>query len=284
VSELGKRIAFAVVAVPVVVGLAWSGGMAFAVLVAAAGAIAAWEFYGLAVCAGIAPLRGHGVVLSAIVPLAVFVRYDGAWAPPVSVLMLVVLELLVVALWSRGPAGKPMEAVGITILGVLYTGGMLAFGVALRHHRFAIDAVAGTLLVALPLVLTWGTDTGAMLFGRAWGKTKLMPSVSPGKTIAGAWGGAVVSIVVAMFAVRFALHPYAKLTMAPAAAAAFGLVVSAAGQLGDLVESMMKRQAGMKDSSALIPGHGGALDRIDSLLFTLPVAYVLYGVLLTPTP
>ena len=283
-SELAKRIAFAVVAVPVVVGLAWSGGLPFAALVAGAAAIASWEFYRLAAATGVMPLRGHGVVLSAIVPLAVFVRYEYAWAPAVGVLMLVVLELLSVALWARGPAGMPLEAVGVTLLGVFYTGGMLAFGVALRHHRFAIDALAGTLLVALPLVLTWGTDTGAMLFGRLWGKTKLMPSISPGKTIAGAWGGVVVSMVVAMFAIRFALQPYARFTMSAAASAAFGLVVSVAGQVGDLVESMFKRQAGVKDSSALIPGHGGALDRIDSLLFTLPVAYVLYGLLLTPTP
>lgn len=283
-SELAKRIAFAVVAVPAVVGLAWAGGWPFAVLLAAAAAIASLEFFRLAVAAGVIPLRRHGVVLSAIVPLAVFARYDGAWAPPVSVLMLVILELLAVALWARGPTGKPLEAVSTTILGVLYTGGMLAFAVGLRHHRFAVDALAGTLLVALPLALTWGTDTGAMLVGRLWGKTKLMPTISPGKTIAGAWGGAVVSVVVAMLAVRFALHPHANLTMSTAAAAALGLVVSVAGQVGDLVESMFKRQAGVKDSSALIPGHGGALDRIDSLLFTLPVAYVLFGLLLTPTP
>ena len=282
--ELAKRIAFAAVAIPLVGLAVWAGGLALALLLAVAAGFASWEFYRLAIGSGTSPLVGHGVLISALIPVALFMRYGGYGVPPVSVLMLIVLEFLAVALWARGPNGKPLEAVGITVLGVLYTGGMLAFAFALRYHRFAIDATSGTMLVALPLLLTWGTDTGAMLAGRAWGKTKLMPTISPAKTVVGAWGGAAVAVLVSVLFIRFALEPYGRLTMSLAAAAAFGFVVSASGQLGDLVESMLKRQAGVKDSSALIPGHGGALDRIDSLLFTLPVSFVLYELLLTPTP
>jgi phosphatidate cytidylyltransferase len=196
--------------------------------------------------------------------------------------MLLVLEILAVALWVRGSAGKPLEVVGTTLLGALYTGGMLSFAYTLRYHRFAFDPLAGTLLVALPLLLTWGTDTGAMLFGKAFGVRKLMPTVSPKKTVVGAVAGAAVSVALSALYVRYALAPYARLTMPLAASLAFGFLVSVAGQVGDLVESMLKRQAGIKDSSALIPGHGGALDRVDSLLFTLPVAYVLLDLLLVP--
>ncbi len=283
-SELAKRIAFAAVAIPIVGGVAWLGGAALAVLLAAAAGIVAWEFGHLLAHAGVQPLRGHLVALSAIIPLAAYAWFAGTWAPPISVVMLVVLELTVVALWVRGPDRRPIEAVATTLFGAVYTGGMLAFAFGIRHHRFAVDPLAGTLLVALPLLLTWGTDSAAMLVGRAWGKARLMPSISPAKTVAGAWGGALVAMVVAVVFVRLALAPYAKLTMSLGAAAAFGLLVSAAGQVGDLVESLFKRQAGVKDSSALIPGHGGALDRVDSLLFTLPFTFVLYDLLLVPAP
>lgn len=283
-SEFAKRIGFAVVAIPVVLWIIWTGGLALALMLAVAAALASYEFYRLAIGSGSVPLWGHGVVLSAIIPLAVHARFLGYWTPPVSVVMLVVLELLTVALWVRGAAGKPLEVVGITLLGALYTGGMLAFGYALRYHRFAVAPAAGTLLVLLPLLLTWGTDTGAMLFGRAFGVRKLMPSVSPNKTVVGAVAGACVAVLLSLWFVRYALAPYARLSMSLASAAAFGLIVSVSGQVGDLVESMLKRQAGVKDSSALIPGHGGAFDRVDSLLFTLPVAFVLYELLLVPTP
>lgn len=283
-SEFAKRVAVAVVAIPAVIAVIWAGGPWLAGMLALAAAFAAWEFYRLAIGTGSVPLWGHGVLLSAVVPIAVAARYSGYWVPPVSVLMLVVLELMAVALWVRGSAGKPLEVVGITLLGIFYTGGMLAFGYALRYHRFAIDAATGVLLTALPLAITWGTDTGAMLIGKWIGKTPLMPSVSPRKTVAGAWGGVVVAVVVSLAYVGFALRLYGRLTMSLPAAAAFGLVVSVAGQVGDLVESMLKRQANVKDSSALIPGHGGVLDRVDSLLFALPVAFVLYEFMLMPTP
>ena len=283
-SEMAKRVAFSLVAIPLVGWFAWTGGIVFAVFLAVICGFASREFYQLAIGSGSKPLWGHGVIMSILIPIAVWARFRGIWTPPVSVVMLIVLELLTVALWVRGSEGKPLEVVGITLLGMFYTGGMMSFGYALRYHRFAVEPIAGALLVFLPLALTWGTDSGAMLFGRRWGKTPLMPSVSPKKTVVGAMGGLGVSIVVSVLFTRYALQPYGKLTMSFAAAALFGLLVSAAGQVGDLVESMLKRQAGVKDSSNLIPGHGGALDRIDSLLFTLPVAFVLYNLLLVAVP
>lgn len=283
-NNLAKRLGFSFVAIPLVVAVIWQGGLALALLLAIASALAAWEFYRLAIGTGSVPLWGHGVVVSAAIPLAVWARYAGWWTPPISVVLLLVLELMAVALWVRGSQGRPLEVVGITILGMLYTGGMLAFGYALRYHRFAIEPVAGALLVGFPLLLTWGTDTGAMFFGSNWGRAKLMPSVSPRKTLVGAIGGGVVAVLLTLAYVKFALQPYARLSMPLASAIGFGLVVSLAGQVGDLVESMLKRQAGMKDSSQLIPGHGGALDRVDSLLFTLPVSFVLYDLVLVGAP
>lgn len=281
-SELAKRVAFAVVAVPAVLWLVWLGGAPFAILLSAASGIAAWEFYQLAIGAGSVPLRGHGVALSAALPLFVYGRQLGLWVPGIDLVMLVVLELLTVALFARGAQRKPLEVVGITLLGVLYTGGMMSFAFALRYHPYAIGAAAGSALVVLAFFLTWATDIGGYTFGRIIGGRKLMPSVSPGKTVAGAVGGLLFAILVAFLYERFVLRPEAQLGMLPQAVFLFALLVSVAGQVGDLVESMLKRQAGVKDSSHLIPGHGGMLDRIDSLLFSLPVSYALLNWLLIP--
>lgn len=283
-TELAKRIAFAVVAIPVVLALGWLGGAPLAVLLSVAAGASAWEFYRLAVVTGTGPLWGHGIVLSALVPLAVHAHFLGLWTPPPSLVMLVVLELLTVALWDRASRGKPLEVVGITVLGVAYTGGMLSFAYALRHHPYAVGATAGAALVALPLILTWCTDAGSFFVGRAIGKRKLMPEVSPKKTVAGAIAGLGVGVLVSVAYARLALPPLAQLGLSFAGAVAFGAIVSVAAQVGDLVESMFKREAGVKDSSSLIPGHGGALDRVDSLLFALPVGFVMLGWLLMPVP
>ena len=283
-SELAKRVTFAVIAAPAVLGLAWLGGAPLAALLSVASAIGAWEFYRLSIPGGSVPLWGHGVVMSALVPLFVHARFLGLWAPSITILVLLVLELLTVALWVRGSHGKPLEVVGTTILGVFYTGGTLSFAYGMRYHPYAVGATAGASLVALPIVLTWATDIGGFTVGRTFGRQKLMPSISPRKTIAGAVGGLAVAVALSVLYAQFVLRPLAGLSMRWWGAALFGVVVSLAAQVGDLVESMLKRQAGVKDSSHLIPGHGGMLDRMDSLLFTLPIGYALLGWLLIPAP
>jgi phosphatidate cytidylyltransferase len=283
-SEFAKRLIFSLVAAPLCVWIVWLGGPPLVVFLSITSALCAYEFYRLAIGAGSTPLWGHGVIFSALVPLFVHARFLGLWTPGVSLLMLAVLELLTVALWVRGSAGKPLEVVGITILGVFYTGGMLSFGYALRYQEFAVGAAAGTALVLFVLLLTWGTDIGGYVFGRAFGRRKLMPLVSPGKTVAGAIGGLALGVAISVAYALFVLPPLARMTMPVWGAVLFGVAVSAAGQVGDLVESMLKREAGVKDSSHLIPGHGGALDRVDSLLFTLPFGFVLLERLLIAAP
>jgi CDP-diglyceride synthetase len=118
--------------------------------------------------------------------------------------------------------------------------------------------------------------------GRALGRRKLIPSVSPGKTVAGAMGGLVASMLVAWLYARSVLVPVASLGLTPWGALGFGATISVAAQIGDLFESLLKREARVKDSSHIIPGHGGILDRFDSLIFVLPVAYLLLGWLPIP--
>jgi phosphatidate cytidylyltransferase len=307
-SNLATRVGTALVLIPVVVGAAYAGNWALAALLSIVSAIAAWEYYRIASAAGAAPLAGVGVPLAALFPLAVHARYLGlpqsaldsgrvvgpALAPIVEPIIRVLLGLATLSLsgaavlflaiaaaclWTRGPAGRPLEALATTITGALYTGGMLSFAYALRYHPYTMDATAGLVLLLLPLLLTWVTDTAAYFVGRAIGSHKLMPSVSPGKSVEGAIGGLVVAMLFAWAYQRFVMAPYASLSLLPGAIFLFGAVVSVAGQLGDLTESLIKREAGVKDSSNMIPGHGGVLDRVDSLLFTLPAAYWLLTVM-----
>lgn len=280
-SELSQRVLFAVVAIPIVAGVVYVGDAPLAILLSIASALAAWEYYRLAEAAGSRPLMEWGVVLAAAVPLLVHAARLGLWVPPISVVLLIVPLLLSVALWTRGTTGQPISSVATTLFGVFYTGGMLSFAYALRYHRFAVGELAGALLLFLPLVLTWAGDSGAFFVGRAFGTRKLMPSISPGKTVAGAVGGLVVTMGAAWAYVTFLLQPKAMLGLSLGATLLLGASVSVAGQVGDLVESMLKRAAGVKDSSALIPGHGGVLDRTDSLLFTIPLTYVLLDLLLS---
>lgn len=279
-SELTKRVLFAVAAIPVVAGAVWYGDAPLAILLSIAAALGAWEFGRLAEATGAKPFTAVMIALAASVPLAVHGVRLGLWVPPLGLVAMLVPVLLTVAMYVRGVDGKPMAAVSSTLLGAWYTGGMLAFAYALRYHRFAIGATAGALLLMLPLVLTWVNDAGAFFFGKRFGKTKLMPAVSPGKTIAGAVGGLFVTIVGTWAYVRFLLAPYGSMGLTILGIVVFGTLISIAAQVGDLVESLLKREAGVKDSSTLIPGHGGVLDRTDSLLFTVPLAYILLDLLL----
>ena len=279
-SELAKRIAFAVAAIPVVAAAVYFGDAPLAVLLSLASALAAWEYARLAEAAGARPMGRITIGLAALLPLALHALRLGYRIPGIAWVAMLIPLLLAIALWRRGSEGRPIESVATTLFGVWYTGGMLAFVYALRYHRFAVTALAGSLLVALPVVLTWLNDSGAFFFGKRFGKTKLMPSVSPGKTWAGAWGALGTTIVATYLLSRFVLKPYAGLALTLWGAVVFGAVISVAAQVGDLVESMLKREAGVKDSSNLIPGHGGVLDRTDSLLFTVPIGYVLLEQLL----
>ncbi len=283
-NEFPKRLLVAIVLIPIVLGCAWLGGPALVTLLSLASGVAAWEFYRLAEMRGARPLGGVGVVVSALIPVVVHARYLGFWVPPVSVVALLVPLLLTAVLFARGSAGGPMAAVGTTLAGVVYTGGMLSFAYALRYHEFAVDARGGTALVMLPMVVTWLNDTGAYVAGRAFGRAKLMPSVSPGKTWAGAYGAVVASVLTTWGIAAFVLPAVAHLSMRPLGIVVVGVGLSLAAQVGDLAESMFKREAGVKDSSHLIPGHGGVLDRVDSLLFTLPIGFVLLGSFLVYRP
>jgi phosphatidate cytidylyltransferase len=302
-SELTRRVVFGVIAAPIAIAIVVYGGAPLAALLAVTSALAAWELFRLARATGLTPFDDVGIAIAGLIPLIVHARFLRLYDPdgfigPISLAVVCLLLLLAVAIWARGPGGKPLGSVASTAFGVAYTGGMLSYGYAIRYHDYAFAPAAlpvagrtfavasGGLLLLLPILLTWASDIGAYAFGRTFGRNKLIPSVSPGKTVEGAIGGLAATMLVAWLYTQFVLHPATNLDFRwrPAGALLFGALVSVAAQVGDLAESLLKREAGTKDSSALIPGTGGVLDRLDSLLFVLPVSYVVLGWLLTWAP
>lgn len=282
-SELTRRIIFAVIAAPASIVVLYVGDWALTIVLSVLAALAAWELYRMARETGALPLEPAGIVLAALLPIAVHGQRLGVYSLSLTAVIAMTLVLFASSIWLRGPGGKPLSSVAITSFGIVYAG-LFAYIYALRYHDYAVGARAGTVLVVLPLLLTWATDIGAYTFGRSFGRKKLIPSVSPGKTVEGAVGGLGLTIIVCLLYVRFILMPYAQLGLTIQGAVLFAIVVSVAAQTGDLAESLLKREAGIKDSSRIIPGHGGILDRFDSILFVMPIAFLLLGRLLLPIP
>ena len=302
-SELTRRVVVSVIAAPVAVAIVLAGGWLLAALLAIVSALGAWELFRLARAGGLTPMDDAGIAIAGLLPLLVHARFLRIYDPesalgPLSLGALVLLGLMAAAIWARGVNGKPLGAVASTAFGIAYTGGMLSFGYAIRYHDYAfapanltlgartVSVPSGGLLLLLPMFITWASDTGAYAVGKAIGKHKLAPAVSPGKTIEGALGALVVSVIVGWAYSRWILRPAAHLDFrwAPAGAVLFSVIVSVSGMIGDLAKSLFKREVGVKDSSHIIPGHGGILDRFDSLLFALPLSYVLFNWLLTWAP
>jgi phosphatidate cytidylyltransferase len=281
-SELGKRVASALVLAPVAVACIWFGDAALASLLACASAAGAWEFYRMAAAGGARPFARTGIAAAGLLPIVVHADARRVIDVKPVAGVLLALGLLGAAVWRRGVDGRPLVSVATTLMGVAYVAAPLATAYTLRNYPYAVGRAAGTAVLMLPVLATWASDVGAYFAGRAIGGPKLIPSVSPGKTVSGALGGLALAAAVAVAYEGLALKPYAQLAFAPWRGLLFGLLVSGAAQLGDTVESLLKRDAGVKDSSSLIPGHGGVLDRVDSLLFVLPVSQVVLGWLLIP--
>jgi phosphatidate cytidylyltransferase len=286
-SELTKRVAVAVVGIPLGLAVLYKGGVWLGVLLALVAAGAAWEVYRIA---GVKGTRAYSIagciIAAAFVLMATAVPNPTEAAPRMWLVLIVsLLVLSATSIWRRGVAGGPLNAVAVTLVGALMTGGTLCYAVFLREMapKYIVDVSAldvvraspwvGSALVGCPLILTWISDTFAYFGGRLWGVKKLIPSVSPGKTVAGALSGVIGTIVIGALYAYVAFDRKLHLPINALHGALGGAIISVVAQVGDLSESLLKREAGVKDSGALLPGHGGVFDRFDSLLFVFPVAY-----------
>jgi phosphatidate cytidylyltransferase len=279
-SNLVRRVGFAAVAIPLALGLVWFGGLPLALLLAVAGALATRELFGLAERREVRPATLLGILTSAGIAPVTWAALSTGQGPelaavaPYAVALWLVL-LLSWALAARAPADRPLEAVAVTWLAVAYAGALPAFLLIIRHGQHPLRSWAGAWLVFFPLVVTWVCDTAAMFGGRTFGGPKLAPTISPGKTRSGTIAGVVGGLLVAPVFARW-VFPAVGVEVPGWQLFAIAGVLSVVGQVGDLAESLFKREAGVKDSSTLIPGHGGVLDRLDSLYFVVPVAAAMY--------
>jgi len=284
-SNLTLRIAFAGVAIPLAVGVLWLGGWPFAVVLAVLGVLGTREVYDLARRQNIDPLDRTGWLAAAAIPLLAYWAKGSEthWAEPALYLgALWLLVTLVVAMVRRGPQGRPLAAVAVTLFGCLYASALLAFLIPIRHGTNAANQPFAYLCLTLfPLVITWIGDTAAMAVGVKFGGPKLAPVLSPNKTRSGAIGGFLGAVATAVLLGLLVLNRVGW-NFAVWQLVVVGGVVGVVSQVGDIAESLFKREAGVKDSSNLIPGHGGVLDRLDSLYFVVPAAaglFRLFGVI-----
>lgn len=284
-GDLSRRVAVAGVGIPLGVGIMYMGGWILAGVVILLSIVGTLEVYRLALERGWRPFRWAGV--TATVLLIVAAARAGSfveWAPwALGLLLLLAFGSLAGAVFRRGPGGDPLLAAGTTVLGVAYAGVPLAFAIFLRElpgGPASGPGWTGAYLAMFPLVVTWLGDSSAYFTGKRLGNRKLLPSVSPKKTVEGGLGGLLGSTLGAMAFAALFLGPGDPTVLPLTAAALLGAVIGAVAQVGDLAESVLKREAGVKDSGTILPGHGGVLDRFDAIYFTLPLSYAAFPFLL----
>jgi phosphatidate cytidylyltransferase len=261
-SAVVKRLASVLVLLPVFLLIVIKApAFLFNTLVVIASVGALWELLRLFEQAGRPVDRRLALVTGAAVTASFAAsRILDPLALPVFSLAMAVVAVLAAPVWRGTP---DLDRVANTLLAVMYVGWLLGFGILL-HHTSPI----GDELVLFVVGVTWVGETAAYLVGSTVGRHKLAPIISPRKTVEGALAQVVASVATGA-ALGAWLLPGCGATLALGAGALLGVT----GQFGDLAESAIKRSAGTKDTGGLIPGHGGVLDRIDSLLFNLPAFY-----------
>ncbi len=263
--NLAFRVATALVALPLLLAAFFKGPVWLGVAIVALALLAGlFEFFGLLRARGLRPLRLTGLLLAA----AMFADVAAPGLLAIPLWPLCALLLLAVTLGPGRALEDTVPAAAMTLLGAIYLG---ALGGTIAALHLLPPPGAGPWRILLLLAIVMASDTLAFFVGHALGRHRLAPRVSPGKTVEGALGGIVGGIVGAL-----AVRAYGMPALPLVDALTLGACVAGAGIVGDLDESLLKRWAGVKDSGTLFPGHGGALDRLDGLLFGAPILYYYF--------
>ena len=286
-SDLMKRLASSSVLIPFVLWTIAQGGLFYLGVVIAIGLLAQHEFYGLIVDKGAKPIQSVGLGFGAAVILIAYFgnEYQAMLLMTASLLVVMVAQL------GKNEIQEAMASISGTFFGVFYVAWLLSHAVLLRNFFFAASAHydpallvtlevapdSGIFLMVYTLVTVVGCDVGAYFAGSAWGRTKLAPQISPNKSVEGALGGVIAGGLFGLTTKLFfdVFWPDLSAAIPWSAALGFAFLLCVVGIIGDLVESLLKRDAKVKDTGALLPGMGGVLDRIDAPLLGLPTMYYL---------
>jgi len=283
--NLALRLLTAALLIPLVLLLIWAGGLWFLGAVIVIILLGLREFYRLIEDKGAHPLKSFGYLAGAALPVVAYVG-DEYHA---TILMTAVLLAVMVAQLGKAEISEALASISGTFFGVFYVGWLLTHAVVLRQFGqvaarkwgavgvSGVPAEAGAFYMFFTLTTVIACDAGAYFAGHAYGQRKLAPRISPGKTVEGAVGGVAAGLAAALVAkgIFDVIAPSLSAGLPWLAVLPFGLVLSIVAIVGDLVESLLKRDAKVKDTGALIPGTGGVLDRIDSSLLGIPVMYYL---------
>jgi phosphatidate cytidylyltransferase len=251
----------------------------FSMIVAGIATIGLWEYFQLVKAKGFKPLEKIGMLLGVAIVAAFFLstQFMVLSELPLITLMAAMLIVLLCCFWKS--EGCLVNS-AITLFGLIYVVASLSLLIKVRYFPFPEGVKVGSWWIIYLLVVTKMSDVGAFFVGKRFGRHKLAPKLSPGKTVEGFFGGVFASLFASFAMVLLGMacctHSYVINWWQ---ALWLGLAVSIFGQIGDLVESSMKRDAGVKDSNNL-PGLGGILDIVDSLLFTIPLVYIFMGTML----
>ena len=259
---LKQRVITAAVGVPLIILAVWFGDPWFSLLIVAATLAGTFEFYHMANLNKREPLIYFGLLWT--LALVLSPHYNSTNTLPIVMTAAVVISLIWILCHS--PREEASRNWAWMVAGTLYIGWMLSYWLNLRILE------DGRNWVYLAMFTTFANDTGAFFIGRKWGKRKLASAISPDKTWEGAIGG-LLSAIVAVIAISKILILFSPLPFKYWQVFLIGFLISLFAQLGDLVESLLKRNMGVKESGKLLPGHGGILDRFDSLIFVGPMVY-----------
>jgi phosphatidate cytidylyltransferase len=262
-SVLGKRVLSAIVAILFLIFMFWIGGWFFNLVLVFVSLIGMKEIYHSFSNKGMYPQRWSGYLIIIFFYLQHFL-FHGIY----DFFYFIIATVLLLSMMVWMPSVKP-EDIAITLLGLLYPGVLLSTASLIKESAFIDDYY----LLYISLTATYGTDTFAYFVGSFLGKRKLCPAISPNKTIEGSIGGLAGGIILVIL-LGFILNWVYNINVHPIHFAIIGLLGGVFSQIGDLTASSIKRYCNVKDFGNIMPGHGGILDRIDSLLFVLPVVYV----------